>query len=191
MSRVVATPPALLALMASVGGLAGCEKDKPASPEVAATATQSAPTPTKKTDPEDDEKQPAVVAYPPGQGPPDAAPPDEVPPRTGVCSMLETGYDGADTRSTEKLIVKVKEDRIVAAEYSYRGSYALDGKVENLSIPWREGKWLAFEMPMTTGTKEFKLKVKDDVADFKGTAAQDKQGSCTWEKQPEPKKKKR
>lgn len=186
MSRVTGTPLALLVL-----AFVACEKDKPARPDVAATATESAPAPTKKSDQDEDDPEPAVVALPPGQAPPDAAPVVEQPPRTGVCSMLETGYDGADTRSTEKLVVKVKEDRIVAAEYSYRGSYALDGKVENLSIPFRERKWLAFEMPMTSGKKEFKLKVKDDVVDFKGTAAQDKQGSCTWEKPPEPKKKKR
>jgi hypothetical protein len=184
MSRVA------IALLAGLA-LAACEKAKPPTPEAAPTASESAAAISKKSDQDEDEPEPAIVAYAPGEGPPDAAEAIEQQPRTGVCSMLDTGFDGADTRSTERLIVKVKDDRIVAAEYSYRGSYALDGKVESLSIPLRDGKWLEFEMPMTSGTKQFKLKLKSDVVDFKGTAAQDKQGSCTWEKPPAPKKKRR
>jgi hypothetical protein len=176
-------------ILAATLVLMACDKDKPARPEAAASAPSIEPTAGKKPAAEDDDTAPAIVAYPPGQGPPDAEAPVDRPPRTGVCSMLDTGFDGADTRSTERLIVKVKDDTIVASEYSYRGSYALDGKIENLSIPLREGKWLELEMPMTTGTKQFKLKLKSDVMDLKGTAAQDKQGSCTWEKPPEPKKK--
>jgi hypothetical protein len=177
----------------AAAALIACEKRKPPAPEAAASAAPSAPPPASTSDQVEDQDQdkPAVVAYPPGQGPPDAAATVDQPPRTGVCSMLDTGFDGADTRSTERLIVKVKQDEIVAAEYSYRGSYALDGKVEGLSVPLREGKWLEFEMPMTSGTKQFKLKLQSDVADFKGTAAQDKQGSCTWEAPPAPKKKRR
>ena len=165
-----------------------CEEKK-AVPSAAVPSAEPAASAAKSDD--DGDEKPAVVAYPPGMGPPDAAPAADRPPRTGVCSMLETGYDGMNTRSTEKLIVKIKDDRIVAGEYSYRGSYALDGKVENLSIPLSEGKWLSFEMPMTSGTKEFEVKLKSDVVQIKGTAAQDKEGTCTWEEPPKDEKKKK
>src|SRR5690606_40910216 len=127
---------------------------------------------------------PSVVAYPPGQGPPDAAPEAPRDPRTGVCSLLETGYDGDNTRSTEKLIVKIKDDRIVAAEYSYRGSYALDGKSETLNVPLVDAKWIDFAMPMTSGTKKFSIRLRSDVMDANGTAAQEPAGRCTWEAPP-------
>jgi hypothetical protein len=177
--------PALLAVALFASG---CESKKPApAPVPSATAE---PTAAKKSD-DEEPAQPAIAAYPPGQGPPDAGPPEERVLRTGVCSLLETGYDGDNTRSTEKLIVKIKDDKIVGGTYSYRGSYALDGKVENLSIPLLEGKWLEFEMPMTTGTKEFKVRIKNDVMAFKGTAALDKENTCTWEPPPDPKDKKK
>ena len=132
---------------------------------------------------------PAIAAYPPGMAPPedagsDAAPPE---PTTGVCAFNASGYDGQDTKSNEKLIVKIKADKIVAAEYSYRGSYALDGKSDKLDIPVVQNKWLSFELPMTSGTKTFEVKIKDDVIDLKGVAAQDADGDCQWEK-PEPDK---
>jgi hypothetical protein len=176
-------------LFGALLALAGCEDKKPApTPEASAAAEPSAP---KPADGDEEPDKPAIAAYPPGQGPPDAAPVEAREPRTGVCSLLETGYDGDNTRSTEKLIVKIKEERIVASTYSYRGSYALDGKVENLSIPLVEGKWLSFEMPMTTGTKEFKVRLKSDVMAFKGTAVLDKESTCTWEPPPDPKDKKK
>jgi hypothetical protein len=170
--------------------LGGCEQKK-APPQPAASGSEPKATTASKQDDEEQEPAQAAVAYPPGQGPPDAAPAEERPLRTGVCSLLETGYDGENTRSTEKLIVKIKDDKIAGGQYSYRGSYALDGKVENLSIALSEGKWLEFEMPMTTGKKQFKVRLKDDVMAVKGTAALDKEGSCTWEPPPEPKKKKK
>lgn len=180
----------LAPLLALTAFFAACEdKTKQLPPAPSAEPAPSAA--AKATDEDDEEPAPAVAAYPPGQGPPDAGAPEERPPRTGVCSMLETGYDGMNTRSTEKLIVKIKDDTIVAGTYSYRGSYALDGKVENLSLPVREGKWLSFEMPMTSGTKEFKVRLKSDVMNIKGTAAQDMDGSCTWEEPPEDSKRKK
>jgi hypothetical protein len=168
-----------------------CEDKKPAPPtEPSATAE---PASTKKSDDDGDEEpaKPAIAAYPPGQGPPDAGPTEDRPLRTGVCSLLETGYDGDNTRSTEKLIIKIKDDKIVGGTYSYRGSYALDGKVENLSIPLVENKWLEIEMPMTSGTKDFKVRIKNDVMAFKGTAALDKENTCTWELPSDPKDKKK
>ncbi len=182
--------PAVGAVLVAATFAGGCEQKKP-TPEPAATAAAE-PSATTRSDDDDEPETPAIAAYPPGQGPPDAGPAEERVLRTGVCSMLETGYDGDNTRSTEKLIVKIKDDMIVASTYSYRGSYALDGKVENLSIPLREGKWLSFEMPMTSGTKEFKVRLKNDVMAFKGTAALDKENTCTWEPPPEdPKGKKK
>jgi hypothetical protein len=174
----------------------GCES-KPSAPPAPEPAPSAEPAAGKsssksKQDDDDDPSPTAAVAYPPGEGPkPDPAAQQERAPRTGVCSLLETGYDGMDTKSTEKLIVKVKEEQIVAASYTYRGSYALDGKSDSLSIPLKEGKWLAFELPMTTGTKEFKIKLRRDVMLVKGTAALDKEGSCTWETPPDSKKGKR
>jgi hypothetical protein len=165
--------PATLVLALAVL-FAGCEEKKPA-PRPSTTesvASNSTPSP---------EEKPAVVAYPPGYVPPvdagDAPPPE---PKTGVCSFQESGYDGQDTRSNEKMVVKLKDDKIVAAEYRYRGSYALDGKSDSLSTPVAYGKWVEFEMPMTSGTKKFEVKIKGDDIEFKGTATQDAQGDCVW-----------
>ncbi|HMR08101.1 MAG TPA: hypothetical protein PKA88_20110 [Polyangiaceae bacterium] len=159
-------------------GCVGCEDKKKPVP-VEAPATTSA----KPETPESTAEQPTVEALPPGvTAYPDAdAPPAEREPRTGLCTFYETGYDGQDSRSTEKLIIKVKEDRIVGAKYSYRGSYALDGEREDLSMPLIEKQWLSVEMKMTSGTKTFEFKIKDDVMDVKGTAAKDGQGDCAWE----------
>ncbi|MFO0570835.1 MAG: hypothetical protein U0263_34680 [Polyangiaceae bacterium] len=164
----------------------GCEEKKKPGPAPAATPEPSrAPAAT--------EAPPPVAAYPPGMAPPedagvDAAPPE---PKTGVCAFNESSYDGPDTKSNEKMVVKIKADRIVAAEYSYRGSYAIDGKSDKLDLPLVENKWLEFELPMTSGKKTFQVKIKDDVIDFKGTATEDADGDCQWEKpEKDPKKKK-
>lgn len=153
-----------------------CEdKPKPLRSPVEAPPSAQA-TPTAET--------PAVAAYPPGMAPPEDAGSDAAPrePKTGVCAFNESGYDGQDTKSNEKMIVKIKADKIVAAEYSYRGSYALDGKSDKLDIPLVQNKWLAIELPMTSGTKTFEVKIKDDVIDLKGVATQDADGDCQWEK---------
>lgn len=178
--------PTFLVLLACSLSLGCEEKKKPPPPAAASEEPKPAPTPT--------EEQPAVVAYPPGMAPPEDAGPDAPPPepKTGVCSFHESGYDGQDTKSDEKMIVKVKDDKIVAAEYVYRGSYAIDGKSDQLSVPYQPGKWVEFELPMTSGTKKFKVKIKDDVIELKGTAAQDANGDCQYEKpEKEEKKKKR
>jgi hypothetical protein len=174
-----------LATMLVLASLSCEEKKKP--PPIASATVQPSAT-AKPT-----EEQPSVAAYPPGMAPPedagsDAAPPE---PKTGVCAFHESSYDGQDTKSDEKLIVKVKDDKIVAAEYVYRGSYALDGKSDKLSVAFEPGKWAEFELPMTSGTKTFKVKIKADVIEIQGTAAQDAHGDCTYEKPAKEEKKKR
>jgi hypothetical protein len=157
----------------------GCEdKKNPVIPEAPGTASAARPSKSETT-----EEPPTQVALPPGvTAYPDAdAPPPVREPRTGLCTFYETGYDGQDSRSTEKLIIKVKEDRIVGAKYSYRGSYALDGEREDLSMPLVEQQWLSVELKMTSGSKKFEFKIKNDVMDVKGTAATDGQGDCAWE----------
>lgn len=160
----------------------GCKDDKKPVPAV---VPSSEPSRTKsKTDDEDDDEpaEPKVVALPPGvTALPEAAPPPEHEPRTGICSFSESSYDGMNSPSNEKLVVKVKNDLIETASYSYRGSYAIDGKAENLNIPLREKKWISLTLKMTSGTKEFKIRIKDDVVDIKGTAADEPQGDCEWE----------
>ena len=163
--------------------LSGCEdKKKPVPPPP--PSAEPKPAATSK------EEQPAVVAYPPGMAPPEDAGPDAPPPepKTGVCSFHESGYDGQDTKSDEKMIVKVKDDKIVAAEYVYRGSYAIDGKTDQLSVPFEQGKWVEIELPMTSGSKKFKVKIKNDVIELKGTAAQDANGDCVYVKPDKPDK---
>lgn len=156
--------------------VSACDEKKPTPAVPSATGTASAAEPATPA-------QTAVVAYPPGMGPPADAGIEAPPlPKTGLCAFQESSYDGQDTRSNEKLVVKIKDDRIVAAEYTYRGSYALDGKTESLSIPLQQNAWIPFELPMTSGTKEFKLKVKDNFVEFKGTAIPDADGNCVWEK---------
>lgn len=160
---------------------AGCE-DKKKPPPPAPSAEPEKEKPAKKDDDEDEDEKPKVVALPPGvTALPDAEAPPPQEPRTGVCSVSEQGYDGMDTKSNEKLIIKVKDDKIVSAKYSYRGSYALDGEADNLTIPFVEKKWITFELAMTSGKKEFKIRIKDDVMDVKGTAADEPQGDCVWE----------
>ncbi len=156
----------------------GCDEKKkplPSAPEKTASAKPKASAVV--------EEQPTQVALPPGvTAYPDAdAPPPAREPRTGVCSFFESSYDGMNSKSTEKLVIKVKEDRIVGAKYSYRGSYALDGEKEDLNMPLTEDSWVSLEMKMTSGTKKFEFKIKEDVMDLKGTAASDAQGDCAWE----------
>ena len=162
----------LLVLSAAIA--VGCEEKKSA-PAPGSSASSGSTESTKQED------QPAVVAYPPGYVPPAdagaAAPPE---PKTGVCSFQDSSYDGQDTKSFEKMIVKLKDDKIVAAEYTYRGSYALDGKTDTLSVPVNYGKWTDFEMPMTSGTKKFSVKIKGDDIDYKGTATEGAHGNCGW-----------
>jgi hypothetical protein len=163
-------------VLAAVGAVLalGCEDKKPApvpAPVPSATATSASR-----------EGSDNVVAYPPNYVPPaDAsaapAPPE---PKTGVCSFQENSYDGQDTRSSEKMVVKLKDDKIVAAEYRYRGSYALDGKSDSLDVAVIYGKWVEFELPMTTGTKKFQIRIKGQDIDFKGVATQDANGECVW-----------
>jgi hypothetical protein len=159
-----------------------CEEKKQPSPAPSATPEATAMA-TGET--------PAVAAYPPGMAPPedagsDAALPE---PKTGVCAFSESGYDGQDTKSNEKMVVKIKDDRIVAAEYTYRGSYALDGKTDKLDIPLVQNKWLEFDLPMTSGSKKFQVKINANFIDFKGTATEGADGDCQWEKLDEEKKK--
>jgi hypothetical protein len=149
-----------------------CEEKKIAPPTV---ATETKPeTPTEST-------LPKLEARPPGWVPPAdagaAAPPEA---KTGICSFQENSFDGQDTRSNEKMVVRVKEDKIVAAEYRYRGSYALDGKSESLNVPTKPNDWVEFELPMTSGTKTFKVRLKGTDMDLKGTAAADASASCVW-----------
>jgi hypothetical protein len=107
--------------------------------------------------------------------------PEKSPPKTGVCAFQVNGYDGQDTRSEEKMVVKIKEDRIVHVNYRYRGSYALDGEAD-VNVPLRENKWTPLEFPMTSGTGKFKVKLDRHGMLFKGTAADTPQADCTWEK---------
>jgi hypothetical protein len=122
-----------------------------------------------------------IEAHPPGWVPPadagTAAPPEA---KTGICSFQENSFDGQDTRSNEKMVVRVKEDKIVGAEYRYRGSYAIDGKSESLNVPTKQNEWVEFELPMTSGTKTFKARLKGTDMDLKGTAASDASASCVW-----------
>ncbi len=163
--------------MGSVVATLSCEEKKPL-PAAAVEPSAETPKPTRSDD--DDDEEPKVVAHPPGYVPPEAGPPVGVEPRTGLCSFNESGFDGMDTRSTEKLIIKVKEDTLVHAQYSYRGSYALDGE-GTLDLPLRDKKWTKFELKMTSGTKTFEVRVRSDIMDLRGTAAKDAQGSCAWE----------
>jgi hypothetical protein len=127
------------------------------------------------------EGQKPIEAHPPGWVPPadaGAAPPPEA--KTGICSFQDNSFDGQDTRSNEKMVVRVKEDKIVAAEYRYRGSYAIDGKSESLNVPTKQNEWVEFELPMTSGTKTFKARLKGTDMDLKGTAASDASADCVW-----------
>jgi len=178
------TTQVMLALSVALSLAFACDEKPKSGTAVSATGEPTAaPVKTEET--------PAVAAYPPGMAPPEDAGSDApLPePKTGVCAFNESGYDGQDTKSNEKMTVKIKDDKIAAAEYSYRGSYALDGKTDQLSIPLVENKWLDFEMPMTSGTKKFQVKYKANVMAFKGTATQDKEASCQWEKPDKDKEK--
>jgi major membrane immunogen (membrane-anchored lipoprotein) len=181
------TPTGCLTLLAlSLLALACESKKKPLPPLPSSEPAPSvAAAPTSET--------PAVAAYPPGMAPPDDAATDAAPPepKTGVCAFNESGYDGQDTKSNEKMIVKVKDDKIVAAEYSYRGSYALDGESDKLDIPLVESKWLELELPMTSGTKKFQVRIKADVIELEGVATEDADGDCQWEKPVKDDKKKK
>ncbi len=155
--------------------LGGCEDKKSKAP-----STQTATSESAVDEPSSGSKE--VVAYPPGYVPPeDAGVAAPAKPKTGVCSFMENSFDGQDTRSNEKLVIKIKDDRIVAAEYRYRGSYAVDGKSESLDVRVKPGEWVEFELPMTSGTKTFKARLKGSDVDLKGTAAADASGNCVWE----------
>ncbi len=165
-----------------------CDDRKKAAPSPSAVPESTASVATAATEP-----TPAVAAYPPGMAPPEDAGSDAAPPeaKTGVCAFNEQSYDGQDTKSNEKMVVKIKADKIVAAEYTYRGSYAVDGKTDKLDIPLVENKWLEFELPMTSGTRKFQVKIKANVMDFKGVATEDADGDCQWEKPEKEKDKKK
>lgn len=175
-----------IALLVLLLATACDDKKKPVPvPSATPEPTSAAPKPTEET--------PAVAAYPPGMAPPEDAGSDAAPsePKTGVCAFNEQSYDGQDTKSNEKMVVKIKDDRIVAAEYTYRGSYAVDGKSDKLDIPLVENKWLDFELPMTSGTRKFQVRIKANVMDFKGVATEDADGDCQWEKPEKEKDKKK
>lgn len=154
--------------------LVACE-DKKTAP-VGSTPDASSEKPA-----EGSEGQKSVVAYPPGYVPPAdsgaAAPPDA---KTGICSFQDNSFDGQDTRSNEKMVVRIKEDKIVAAEYRYRGSYAIDGKSESLNVPIKQNEWVEFDLPMTSGTRPFKARLKGTDMDLKGVAASDASADCVW-----------
>ncbi|HEY3234846.1 MAG TPA: hypothetical protein VGJ84_09010, partial [Polyangiaceae bacterium] len=104
------------------------------------------------------------------------------PPKSGVCAFQENGYDNQDTRSEEKLVVKINEDRIVHASYHYKGSYQLEG-VGDMSVPIKDGKWVSFEIPMASGgVGKYQVKLDGDMMLFKGTANDRPHGQCRWEK---------
>jgi hypothetical protein len=135
---------------------------------------------------QDDPSTPAAVqALPPEQAfardPKAAAQPmGPVPVGTGVCAFIDKSYDGQDTPSTEKMVVKIKDGKIVRAQYTYRGSYAVDGLAENLTIPIGEGAWVPLSFTVGGSTKEFKVKLKAKTMTFKGTAADMPEGDCVW-----------
>jgi hypothetical protein len=154
--------------------LVACEEKKTTPPGATPEAGAEKPA-------EGSEGQKPVVAYPPGYVPPaDAgtAPPPEA--KTGICSFQDSSYDGQDTRSNEKMVVRIKEDKIVAAEYRYRGSYAIDGKSESLNVPVKQNEWVEFDLPMTSGTRPFKARLKGTDMDLKGVAASDASADCVW-----------
>jgi hypothetical protein len=154
--------------------LAACEEKKPAP--ALSTAEAGAEKPAEGSG-----GQKSIVAYPPGYVPPAdsgaSAAPDA---KTGICSFQDNSFDGQDTRSNEKMVVRIKEDRIVAAEYRYRGSYAIDGKSESLNVPVKQNEWVEFDLPMTSGTRPFKVRLKGTDMDLKGVAALDASADCVW-----------
>jgi hypothetical protein len=160
----------------------GCKqsKDTPAKSE-----SESAALTTASTGQQGDPNAPRVQALPPEQAfGARGAPSVEVerpPPKTGVCAFQENSYDGQDTRSEEKMVVKIKDDRIVQVTYRYRGSYSLDGTGQP-NVPLREGVWQSFEFPLSSGTGKFRVKLDGNGMLFKGTAADTPQGECGWEK---------
>jgi major membrane immunogen (membrane-anchored lipoprotein) len=152
--------------------LVACEEKK--------TTPGATPAASAETPAEGSGGQKSVVAYPPGYVPPaDAgAAPHEA--KTGICSFQDNSFDGQDTRSNEKMVVRIKEDKIVAAEYRYRGSYAIDGKSESLNVPVKQNEWVEFDLPMTNGTRPFKARLKGTDMDLKGVAASDASADCVW-----------
>lgn len=163
-------------VVASCAAFVACDKKKPAPAPPQATgsepdaAVNAAPSST-------------IKAYPLGYKPPDAGADAGLVLRTGVCSYTDSGYDGQDSKYTERMLVKVKDEVIVAAEYRYRGGYAIDGKSDKLNIPLRQKVWLPFELPMTSGTQKFSVRFRGTVdMDFKGVAEKDASGECIWEK---------
>ncbi len=164
---------AVAALALALAG--ACDNKKPPAPVATTTAAaekeSAAPSST-------------IVAYPLGYTPPADAGAEGGPPlRTGLCSYTDNGYDGQDSKYTERMVIKIKDDVIVGAEYRYRGSYATDGKSESLHVPLVPKKWLEFELPMTSGTKTFKVRFRpSEDMDFKPMFDADAAGECMWEK---------
>jgi len=160
----------------------GCKSE----PREAPKATGDPAATSKANAEQDDPSTPAAVkALPPEQAfarDPSAAaqPMGPAPVGTGVCAFIDKSYDGQDTPSTEKMIVKIKDGKIVRAQYTYRGSYAVDGLADNLAIPIGEGAWVPLKFTVGGSTKEFKVKLKSKTMTFKGTAADQPEGDCVW-----------
>src|SRR5262245_38592008 len=88
----------------------GCNKSKSVGPLTESSASPGAGS-------KQDEDQPSGQrALPPEQAFARRgiaeAPPPAAPPKSGVCAFQENGYDNADTRSEEKMVVKIKDDKI-------------------------------------------------------------------------------
>jgi hypothetical protein len=172
------------AVMAVCVGLVPSCKNEPRDAPKPAPET----TPTSKAHEERDEaaeNTPAIRALPPEQafarsGTEPVAPAGPAPIGTGVCAFIEKSYDGQDTPSTEKMVVKIKDGRIVRVTYSYRGSYGMNGEADNLTIPISEGQWTAISLPTSSGKQEFKVKLKGKTMTFKGTATDTPEGDCVW-----------
>jgi len=160
----------------------GCKNERHEAPKPSAEPTAASKPPSEQDDPS---TPAAVKALPPEQAfardPAQAAQPmGPVPVGTGVCAFIDKSYDGQDTPSTEKMIVKIKDGKIVRAQYTYRGSYAVDGLADNLAIPIGEGAWVPLKFTVGGSTKEFKVKLKGKTMTFKGTAADTPEGDCVW-----------
>jgi hypothetical protein len=159
----------------------GCKSERHDAPKATAETTATSKANAEQDDPS---TTPAVKALPPEQAfardPSQAQPTGPVPVGTGVCAFIDKSYDGQDTPSTEKMVVKIKDGKIVRAQYTYRGSYAVDGLAENLAIPIGEGAWVPLKFTVGGSTKEFKVKLKSKTMTFKGTAADQPEGDCVW-----------
>jgi major membrane immunogen (membrane-anchored lipoprotein) len=167
--------------------LLGCDKGKDVAPKLEPAST---PTETASKEQAEEEGTKRIQALPPEQAfaaqGATSATVTAAPAKIGYCAFEENSYDGQDTRSQEKMVVKIRDGRIVHVLYRYRGSYALDGTAEP-NLPVREGAWQPLEFPLTSGTGKFKVKLDGNSMLFKGTAADTPQGDCRWE-EAEPEK---